>query len=243
MQVIYLIVISTLLVSLISLVGIFTLSLKRMHLNKILLILVALSAGALLGGAFLHLIPDSLESSENPFMIILAGFIVFFFIEKVLYWRHCHYGICKVHTFAYMNLIGESIHNFIDGLIIAASFLTNIQLGIATTLAVALHEIPQEIGDFGVLVYGGFKKYRALMLNFLTALFALLGGLIGFFVSGYVQQFTAILLPFAAGSFIYIGASDLIPEIKREIKLKNSLMSFIFFVIGILIVYSIKFVV
>ena len=243
MQVIYLIIISTLIVSLISFIGIFTLALKKIHLNKILLILVALSAGALMGGAFLHLIPESIENSKNPFIIILIGFITFFFIEKILYWRHCHNGICKVHTFAYMNLIGDSVHNFIDGLIIAASFLTNVQLGIVTTIAVALHEIPQEIGDYGVLVYGGFKKYKALLLNFLTALFALLGGIIGFFISSSTQQFVTILLPFAAGGFIYIGASDLIPELKKEIKFKKSLISFIFFIIGILIVYSIKFII
>ena len=126
-----------------------------------------------MGGAFLHLMPEALETNTDHtdiFLIILVGFILFFIMEKVLHWRHCHKGKCNVHTFSYMNLIGDSIHNFTDGLIIAASFFVSPYFGLTTSIAIAAHEIPQEIGDFGVLIYGGFKKKKAIVLNFLVAL-------------------------------------------------------------------------
>ncbi len=239
------ILISTFLVSIIAFIGILTLTIKEKILNKILPALVALSAGALMGGAFLHLIPESVEkfSSDNIFIYVLIGFVLFFFVEKILHWRHCHLKKCPVHTFAYMNLFGDAVHNFIDGLIIAASFVINIPLGIATTLAVALHEIPQEIGDFGVLVYGGFKKTKALFWNFICALTAIFGGIFGYLLSGYVESSTMFLLPFAAGGFIYIAASDLIPEIRKEADIKKSLATFGVFVIGIAIMFAVKFIV
>lgn len=239
-----LIIAATLLVSIISVIGIITLILKKKLLDEILLILVSLSAGALMGGAFLHLIPEALEKFEsfNLFLYVLIGFGLFFFIEKVLYWRHCHKGKCPVHTFAYMNLLGDGVHNFIDGLIIAASFIVAIPLGLVTTLAVALHEIPQEIGDFGVLVYGGFDKFKALSLNFITALTAIVGGIVGYFLSTYIEASTAFLIPFAAGGFIYIAASDLVPEIRKEMKFEKYITSFIVFVIGILVMYAVKII-
>ena len=163
---------ATIVVSLISLAGIITLSLKAKSLNKILLILVGFSVGALMGGAFLHLIPEAVEESGLSFvsLYVLVGFSAFFVIERFLYWHHCHKeGRCPVHMFTYMNLIGDGIHNFVDGLIIAASFVINIPFGIVTTIAIIAHEIPQELGDFGVLVYGGFTKFKALFYNFLSA--------------------------------------------------------------------------
>ena len=194
-----------------------------------------------MGGAFLHLIPEAVEEFEsfNIFLYVLVGFILFFLVEKLLHWRHCHKQKCSVHTFAYMNLVGDGIHNFIDGLIIAAGFITNTHLGIVTTLAVALHEIPQEIGDFGVLIYGGFKKTSALFLNFVCALTAILGGVFGYFISANITEF---LLPFAAGGFIYIAATDLIPEIKKEINIKSWIITFLVFLIGILIMYYVRFI-
>lgn len=234
--------ISTLLVSIIAFIGILTLAIKEKLLDKLLLFFVALSAGALMGGAFLHLIPEAIEqfSINEIFVQVLVGFSLFFLIEKILHWQHCHKGKCDVHTFAYMNLFGDGVHNFIDGLIIAASFVTNVHLGLVTTLAVMLHEIPQEIGDFGVLVYGGFKKITALFLNFICALAAIFGGLLGYFLSSYIELPLMFLLPFAAGGFIYIAASDLLPEIRKEVNLKRSLTSFGIFIVGILIMYALR---
>lgn len=241
METLIYILISTFIVSLISFIGVLTLLLKENLLRKITIIFVSLSAGTLIGGAFLHLIPEALEkySSSNIFIYTLFGFLLFFIIEKLLHWHHCHDGKCKVHTFAYMNLIGDGIHNFLDGLIIAAGFLTDINLGIATTTAIALHEIPQEISDFGVLIHGGFKKSKALFINFISALLAILGGLVGYLLYNFMGSIVIILLPLAAGGFIYIGASDLIPEIKKEIKPKIFITNIIIFILGLLMMYLI----
>lgn len=233
---------ATILISLASLIGIITLSINEKKLSRILLFLVALSAGALMGGAFLHLLPEAAEKVESGmlFAIVLASFVLFFFVEKVIHWHHCHDGKCETHTFGYMNLVGDSIHNFIDGLVIAGTFLVDVKLGMAASLAVALHEIPQEIGDFGVLLYAGFEKKKALLLNLLAASIAILGGIAGYFLSFYIEAFTMYLLPFAAGGFIYIGASDLMPEIRKEENLKKSVISFTIFLAGILLMYLLK---
>ena len=247
------IILTTFIISLISFIGIFALALKDKVLNKILLFLVSLSAGALMGGAFLHLIPEAIEQSIYEyeghiniplelFIYVLLGFILFFIIEKVLHWRHCHKGNCDVHTFQYMNLVGDTIHNFIDGLILAASFVTSIELGTTTAFAIVAHEIPQEIGDFGVLVYGGFKKKKALVLNFIIASTAILGGIIGYFVSQMIDEATTFLLPFAAGGFIYIAATDLIPEIKKEMDYKKYMATLFVFILGIFIMWFTKYV-
>ncbi len=231
------ILIATFLVSLISFAGVIVLGLKERFLNKILLFLVALSAGALIGGAFLHLIPE-VQNMNGVFLYVIGGFFLFFVVEKVLHWRHCHKKNCSVHSFAYMNLVGDFFHNFLDGLIIAASFLVDFKLGTVTTLAIAIHEIPQEIGDFGVLIYGGMKKRKAIFLNFLFALTAVLGGL-----TGYLLSFTSFnlnfIIPIAAGGFIYIAASDLIPEIRKD----NTLLSIghiIIFLAGIGLMWLLK---
>ena len=236
------ILLATFIVSLISFVGVVTLALKDKILNKILLILIGLSAGALMGGAFLHLLPEAVEKSTglDVYLFVLIGFILFFLIEKVLHWRHCHKGECDVHTFHYMNLVGDSIHNFIDGLIMAASFVVSIPLGITTTIAIATHEIPQEIGDFGVLLYGGFSKKRAIMLNFVIALTAVLGGIVGYFVSKSIENIVVFILPFAAGGFIYIAATDLVPEIRKELDMKKYMATLFVFICGILIMWVTK---
>jgi len=235
------ILIATFIVSLISFIGVITLAIKDKFLNKILLYLVALSAGVLIGGAFLHLIPEAIGKlkGDSMFILIILGFVIFFVIEKVLHWQHCHEKNCKVHTFAYMNLVGDFFHNFLDGLIIAGSFLLSIPLGISTTIAIAIHEIPQEIGDFGVLIYGGLSKRKALTLNFLTALTAVLGGLIGYFISSLSPLFLSIIPAIAAGGFIYIAASDLIPEL-REDSTNHSILHFIIFLLGILLMWYLK---
>ena len=240
-------IIATLIVSLLSLVGVFTLAIKHKLLDKIVFYLVGFSAGALMGGAFLHLIPESVHEfhDENIYLYILIGFCFFFVIERFLHWHHCHHdnhdGECKVHPFSYMILIGDGVHNFIDGLIIAAAFVADYHLGVITTIAVIAHEIPQEIGDFGVLIYGGFSKAKALFFNFLSATTAILGAVIGVLLTTYIDNFTLFLLPFTAGGFIYIAASDLIPELHKEPKLNKSITAFICFLIGIALMYGMKF--
>lgn len=234
------IIISTLSIGLLSLAGACTLVLKEEVLHQILLSLVGFSAGALAGGAFLHLLPESLEQlpPSSTFIYALIGFSIFFLMERIFYWRHCHEGKCDVHAFTYLNLFGDGLHNFIDGLVIAASFIISFPLGIATSIAVASHEIPQEIGDFGVLVYGGFSKAKALLFNLLTALTAVAGGLIGYYLSTAISGLAPVLLPVTAGGFIYIAASDLIPELHKE---KNNLkanLAFILFILGILFMWA-----
>lgn len=242
MDTIFYILIATLLISGGSLIGIITLAVQEEKLNKILLLLVSLSAGALMGGAFIHLLPEASETLEGMqvYGLALLSFITFFFIEKLFHWRHCHKGKCDVHTFGHMNLIGDSIHNFIDGLILAATFMTDIRLGFITTLAIALHEIPQEIGDFGVLLYAGFNKKKALIANFLVAMTVVAGGVAGYYLV-FLHNFMVYLLPFAAGGFIYIASSDLMPEIRKEENFKKSIVSFGTFLIGVLIMYLATF--
>lgn len=231
---------STFLVSLISLCGILIIIQKKSISDKILLSLVGFSAGTLFGGAFLHLIPESLEFAEDPLIFVLVGFSLFFIIEKFLHWHHCHNGKCAVHTFTYMSIIGDSIHNFIDGLTIVASFMINLNFGIITTLAVILHELPQELGDFAILVYGGVSKLKSVLFNFLTALTAMIGALVGYFFLPYFENIIPYLLSFAAGGFIYISASDLIPELHKESNIKKSVYSFLMFILGICLVILIK---
>ena len=250
MGILFCILVSTFLVSLIAFIGILVLFLKEELLNKILLILVAFSAGALIGGAFLHLIPEAIEKVGideaallKIFLYLIFGFCTFFILENFIRWHH-HHAIehPEIMPFSYLILVSDSIHNFIDGLIIAASFVVAFPIGIATTLAVVLHEIPQEIGDFGVLVYGGFKKVKALFLNFLSAIFAIFGGFLGFLLSEKIGDSIIFLLPFAAGNFIYIASSDLLPEIKHKESLKKSLIHFFVFLLGIVLMLLIKLV-
>jgi zinc and cadmium transporter len=231
--------VSVLAASLISMVGLFTLSLKAEKLKKMLIYLISFSAGALLGDVFLHLIPELVEegsfSGAAPFYL-LGGVLLFFVLEKVIHWRHCHMpeNGDHVHPFAYTNLVGDAFHNFLDGLIIASSYLVSIPVGIATTLAVLLHEIPQEIGDFGVLLHAGFSKRKALLLNFYSALAAVIGAGVGLLVSGAIEGFERIFVPIAAGGFVYIAGSDLIPELhKHSESLKRSLLQLLALVAGI----------
>ncbi len=227
---------STTLVSLISLVGIFTLSINGNLLHKILFCLIGFSAGALIGGAFLHILPEALENnnSNTVFSYLIFGIIIFFLMERYLHWRHCHEeGACKIHAFTYLNLVGDGFHNFIDGMVIAASFMVSLKLGLVTTLAIILHEIPQELGDFAVLVYGGFSKKKALLFNFASALMAVIGAVIGYFISDIIGNFTNFILPFTAGGFIYIATSDLIPELHKENDLKRATAAFFAFLLGI----------
>lgn len=237
------IIIATIIDGLAALVGALTLSLRKDTFNRILMILVAFSAGALIAGAFFHIMPESLEQGVEPmqlFIIVILGFGIFFIFEKFLFWHHCHKGECEVHPYTYLILFGDGIHNFIDGLIIAASFLVDTGFGIVTTFMIISHELPQELGDFAVLVHGGMKVKKALVYNFISQLTAVLGGVIGFFIGTSIEAFVPFILPFAAGGFIYIGASDLVPQLHGEKDIKKSLLSFALFVIGVLLMLGMK---
>ncbi len=239
--------ISVFIVSLISLVGIFTLSINNQKLKKFLIYLISFSTGALLGDAFIHLLPETIEKgfTLNSSIFILTGIGTFFILEKVIHWQHCHREITEekhIHSFAYMNLVGDGLHNFLDGIIIATSYIISMPVGIATTIAVIMHEIPQEIGDFGVLLHGGFTKSKALAMNFLTALAAVLGTIITLILNKNIENLGSALIPIAIGGFIYIAGSDLIPELhKHSDKLSKSLIQFISFLLGILIMYLLLF--
>jgi len=239
--------ISVFVVSLISLVGLFTLSINDNKLKNILIYSISFSAGALFGDVFIHLLPEIVgKTGLTPIIatFVLLGIVFSLFIEKIIHWRHCHMPVNKahIHHFAYMNLFGDSIHNFIDGLIIGTAYLISIPVGIATTLAVIFHEIPQEIGDFGVLIHAGIKRKKALIYNFLTATTAILGALIALLLSSKINGITTLLSAFAAGSFIYIAGSDLIPELHKETELKKSALQIFTFILGIAIMYGLLIV-
>ncbi len=230
-------------VSLISLIGVLFLAIKTEKLNKIIFLLVGFSAGALMGDAFIHLIPEGFEEGEENFPIfILVGFCLFFILERVIRWRHCHKegGRCETHSFTYLSLVGDALHNFIDGLVIAASFAFDFNLGLATSIAVVLHEIPQEIGDFSILIYGGFSRNKALLFNFLSALFAVAGAIFGFLLVKNIGEAINPLLAITAGGFIYIAAADLVPELHKESRNKIVAFSFLFFLLGLTLMYFLK---
>lgn len=238
--------VSTLIVSLISIIWIVFLGLHQKTFKKIVIYLVSFSAWALLGDVFIHILPEishewifTLKSS----LFILGGIFFWLVTEKLIHRNHCHMPITKthIHHFAIMNLVGDFVHNIIDGIIIWASYLVSIPLGIATTTAVALHEIPQEIGDFWVLVHGGISKRKALLLNFITGLSAIVWVIIALLLSKYVENITSFLMPFAAWSFIYIASADLIPELHKENKTKQALLQIVFFLLGVGIMTGLLF--
>lgn len=228
---------SVFLVSIVSFIGVITLSMSDRLLKKMLLFLVSFSAGALFGGAFFHLIPEATEASgiTTAAAYVVLGLLVFFILEKFVHWRHCHVPTSKEHPhpLGIMNLVGDGFHNFIDGVVIAASYLVSIPLGMATTFAVLLHEVPQEIGDFGILLHAGFKKTKALLFNFASALAAVLGALVTLVIGTRVAGITEVMIPFTAGGFIYIAGSDLIPELHKESAPAKSVIQFLAIVLGV----------
>lgn len=229
---------SALIVSLISLVGVFFFALHDDTLNKALLFMVSFSAGALFGDVFIHLLPGVFEKSGfglSLSLYLLSGILTFFILEKFVEWRHCHVPTSEdhPHTFATMNLIGDGVHNLIDGMIIAGSFVAGPTVGVATTVAVILHEIPQEIGDFCVLVHGGYSKRDALLLNFLSGALAMFGVVISLVLSSKIESFSTFLILFASGGFIYVAGSDLIPELHKETSAVKSFFQLISLLAGI----------
>lgn len=233
---------STLTVSLISLVGIFFLSVKAYKINKILILLMSFSIGAMMGNAFFHLLPESyqhLKPSHLTAWFAIGGYFIFFIMEKVI---HSHTNNKsdtnhKVKSFGYLSLYADSLHNFTDGILIGAAWMVNTEVGMATTIAVILHEIPQEIGDFGILLKAGFSRSKALFYNFITASTALLGTLITLLMGEKVEHFSDYILPIAAGGFIYLATSSLFPEILKETNKKNFWIHLIFLLLGLGLMY------
>ncbi len=226
-------------VSAISLSGAVMLVRREAAVRRSLLFLIAFAAGALLGDAFLHILPEIAESEAGfdlgTSFSLLTGVIAFFSLEKILHWHHAHIPHEEVlHPVAITNLVGDGLHNFIDGAIVAGAFLSSPQLGIATTIAVALHEIPQELGDFGILVHAGLSPRRALALNFLSGLVGIVGAIF-VLVTAEIGGIEDLLLPFTAGAFVYIAATDLIPELHKEPEMGRSFVQLAGLVGGIAI--------
>ena len=226
---------------------------QRSH--KSLIYFVSFTTGALLGAVFIHFLPETATelSLVKTALLTIAGFIIFFFLETYLHWHHCHTHECdehehsnhshqknnKIKPFAQLLLYGDAIHNFIDGVIIASSFIISIPFGIITSILIIAHELPQEISDFAVLIYGGYSKKKALIYNFLSQLTAVLGGILGYFFIGIRDQ-AVYLLPIAAGGFLHIAISDLIPEIFKEKNPLKRITNMLIIVAGILVLLSVK---
>jgi len=233
---------SVTIVSLVSFIGLLFVGMKEGVLGRLLMVLVGFASGSMIGAAFFDLIPEAVEAGSNVWLYIVTGIMFFFVMEKFLYWRHCHDENCQVHSFAYLNLIGDGVHNFVDGALIAGSFLISASLGFTTTLAVVFHEIPQELGDFGVLVFGGFARKRALTYNFLSAATAVVGALTTYVLSSQVQSLPALLVPFAAGGFIYVAATDLMPELHKRTQPRDSLVQLLTLLAGIALMFVLELV-
>lgn len=247
---------SVLAVSLVSLIGIVALSLNQSLLKRALSILVGLAAGALVGDAIIHLIPEALEEigDGNRFSVaVLLGILMFFALEGYLRWHHAHHGAEDEHLgheeyeagthdpnahIAPLVIVADGLHNLIDGAVIAASFLVSVEIGIATTIAVFLHEIPQEIADFGLLVHAGLSRGKALLFNFASGLTALIGAGIVLFVSASIEALVPFLVAFTAGSFIYIAIGDIVPELHKTREGSRKLMHVVGIVLGVGVMYA-----
>ena len=229
---------SVVVVSLASLIGIVTISISEQRLQKFIFFMVSLAVGAMFGDTCIHLLPQSFEQAGDRLatsLYILTGIFTFFLLEKFLLWRHEHVPQkdAAIHPVGYVNLIADGLHNLIDGLLIGASYLVSIPVGLGTTLAVLLHEIPQEIGDFGVLLHAGFSKTRALTLNFLCGTLSILGALVALIAGSAASRFPMIILPLTAGGFIYIAGSDLVPELHKERQPVKSLIQLLAIGLGV----------
>lgn len=233
---------SVILVGLASLVGVFVLTLRASLVSRALLYMVSFATGAILGTVFLHLLPEVMEHSGDPLvgsMLILGGMILAFAIEKFIHWHHCHrtehddHEGRHTHPVGSLILIGDGLHNFIDGMLIVAAYGVSVPVGIATTVAVVLHEVPQELGDVSLLLHSGFSRTKAILWNSVSACTAILGALVAFFFESRVEGLEFALLPIAAGNFLYIATTDLIPELHKETRLSKTLVQVLLLVAGI----------
>jgi zinc and cadmium transporter len=246
-------IIATLAVSALSLIGIVTISLSSRTLHRILMIIVAYSAGTILGAAIFDLLPEAIELVDESLVypIIAFGFVFFLLLERLLYWYHGHGHMHEIEervrgaptkNFGYLNLIGDFIHNFIDGMIIAAGFINSFGTGIATAIAVAFHELPQEMGDYGILVYAGIERKRALILNIAAALSIVVGGIFGSIFLGLAESLGGWMVAFSAGAFIFLSASELIPEMHKEKDRSKNLIQVVILLLGMLTIYGLGLV-
>ncbi len=228
---------SVFIVSLLSFIGLLGVLLSMHTLRQVMFILISFAAGTLLGGAFFHILPELVLEAGFGFNIslsLLGAIVLFYLLENILHWHHYHHiGEEDRHPVGMLNLIGDGFHNLIDGMIIGAAYLVDFNLGLVTTLAVALHEIPQEIGDFSILIYSGFSQVKALLLNFISALVAFVGVFIALWFGQITESVLPILLAFTAGGFIYIATVDLIPKLHQELYWRKSMMQLIFLILGI----------
>lgn len=239
MGTVVLVLASVLLISLISFVGVVGLSVGRKRLQSLLLALVAFASGSLLAAAFYHMIPESVSLvGAGAFNVILFGILFFFVVEKFIHWHHCGREDCNVRPVGYLNLLGDGLHNFIDGVVVAAAYMTSTQVGFITTLAIALHEIPQEFGDFSVLLHAGMSVRKALSFNFLSASTAIVGALLGLMLFGFLESWIPYVVAFAGGGFIYIATADLMPELHKEKEFPKLLRQVIALFIGVLVIYA-----
>ncbi len=239
-QILLLIMLSVFIVSLISVLVIF---LMRLSEEKLFWI-VSFAAGVLISAAFLDLLPEAVnKGGYNAFAFALMGIVGFFILERFLHWHHHHSKHDRkgrIHSIVYMVLIGDGIHNFIDGTIIAASFLADIRVGFAATIAIVLHEIPQEIGDAGILIYSGLSRMKAAILNLLSAATAFAGAILAYSFAPRIEGLTVFLIGFAAGGFIYIATVDLLPELKGETNIRNSGTQLFLFILGIALMFAVE---
>ncbi len=238
------ILLAVIFVSLLSLLGLVLISLKDKTLHSLIHLLVSFAAGSMIGSAFLHILPESVGtlSGLTPFLIVILGIVLFFVIEKVLHWRHCHDEHCKIHPVAYLNLFGDGVHNFMDGVAISAAFLISVDLGITTTIAIVMHEIPHELGNFAILISSGLTKTKALFYNFLSAIFSILGAILTYVFATYVNSIIIYIMPIIAGGFIYMAGTDIFPELHKEKRLSKSSLQFLFIILGILLMWIMKLV-
>lgn len=239
--------ISVFVISIVSLVGIFFIHFRRSNIQKLLFVLVSFAVGTLLGDVFFHLFPEIYTETQSPLftgIYVLGGIFLFFCLEHFLHWHHYHNGILEghaAHPSAYTNIAADALHNFVDGLIIGASFLMSLPLGIATTLTIIFHEIPQELGDFSILINAGFSKAKALAFNFFSATFAIFGGLIAVLVGPSSESFAPALVAITAGGFLYLALSDLVPQLHKNIRLRHSVIRFFAALFGVAIMFALTF--
>lgn len=233
-------ILSACLVSILSFVGVFLLYFKSDKLSGILNLLICFAIGTLLGNAFFQLVPESyfhMESAAITSWFILGGFLVFFVMEQLIHINHANKKTIK--PYGYLSLYADGIHNFVDGILIGATWMFSPELGLATTLGIILHEIPQEISDFGILLRAGFNKRKALLFNFISACTAILGTAIALWIGTQIAHFSIYMLPVAAGGFIYLATGCLIPEILRDTTKKNLAVNIIFILSGLAFIYYI----